>query len=210
MDLSNGRVCSDPARQCQCTPHCTPTPQFVAGVTHELTNPPHELERPKRPIMVAKRVLFSRLLFCLLLSPRHSALVSLRGRSGFPACPSFVNVTLVPFLVLGVRLSVPVESHHDRACQCPTSSIMMSPESQDLSRSTCHWLSVCSREYATVTCQCQFAALSTGWWMASSLQVKPRSLTIPLYRSCSSDEVGLSLLDAAANKSEWHIKHTTV
>ncbi len=43
---------------------------------------------------------------------------------------------------------------------------------------------------------------AVGWWMASSLQVKPRSFTIP---SCAEavDEVGLSHLDAA-NKSEWH------
>jgi hypothetical protein len=52
------------------------------------------------------RVLFSQL---LLLSPRHLFFVSLKGRSSFPACPSFVNVTLVPFLVLAVRCSA--ESH---------------------------------------------------------------------------------------------------
>ena len=38
----------DPARQ------CTPTPQSVAGVTHELTIPPQE--RQERPLMVAKMV----------------------------------------------------------------------------------------------------------------------------------------------------------
>lgn len=35
--------------------------------------------------------------------------MSFKGRSSFPACPSFVNVTLVPFLVLAVRCSA--ESH---------------------------------------------------------------------------------------------------
>ena len=55
------------------------------------------------------RVLFSQLLFCLQCSPRHLVLVSFKGRSSFPACPSFVNVTLVPFLVLAVRCSA--ESH---------------------------------------------------------------------------------------------------
>ncbi len=40
------------------------------------------------------------------------------------------------------------------------------------------------------------------WWMASSLQVKPRPLTIPRVQKLL-DEVGLSLLDAA-NRSERH------
>ena len=40
--------------------------------------------------------------------------------------------------------------------------------------------------------------------MASSLQVKSRSFTIPLYRRALLDEVGLSGLLDAANKREWH------
>jgi hypothetical protein len=38
-----------------------------------------------------------------LPSPRYSAPVLFKGRPRFPACPSFVNVALVPFRVLGVR-----------------------------------------------------------------------------------------------------------
>ena len=51
-----------------------------------------------------------------LLSPRYSAPVPFKGRSRFPACPSFGNVALVPFLVLGARQSV--ESHRMSRSTC--------------------------------------------------------------------------------------------
>ena len=45
---------------------------------------------------------------------------------------------------------------------------------------------------------------AVGWWMASSLQVKPRSFTIPLYKSCLTRWGSASLMPLASNKSEWH------
>ena len=51
-----------------------------------------------------------------LPSPRYSAPVLFKGRPRFPASLSFVNVALVPFLVLGVRLSV--ESHRRSRSAC--------------------------------------------------------------------------------------------
>ena len=58
-----------------------------------------------------------------LLSPRYSAPVPFKGRPRFPASLSFVNVALVPFLVLGVRLSV--ESHRRSRSACSSTVLTL-------------------------------------------------------------------------------------
>lgn len=99
----------------------TPEPRPACGPTYSARGTP-ELEHDSvtcTPYKSSKTARWSSGTLKLavgLPSPRYSAPVLFKGRPRFPACPSFVNVALVPFRVLRVRLSV--ESHRMSRSAC--------------------------------------------------------------------------------------------
>jgi hypothetical protein len=86
----------------------TPEPRPACGPTYSARGTP-ELEHDSvtcTPYKSSKTARWSSGTLKLavgLPSPRYSAPVLFKGRPRFPACPSFVNVALVQFRVLGVR-----------------------------------------------------------------------------------------------------------
>ena len=86
----------------------TPEPRPACGPTYSARGTP-ELEHdsvtctPYKSSKTARWPSGTLKLAVGLPSPRYSAPVLFKGRPRFPACPSFVNVALVPFRVLGVR-----------------------------------------------------------------------------------------------------------
>ncbi len=64
----------------------------------------------------------------------------------------------------------------------PYFDVEVDPKSSKVSTTTGTWGMPVSFVWTQTGLHLSCSAV--GWWMASSLQVKPRSFTIPLYRSC--------------------------
>jgi hypothetical protein len=109
-------------RPCRCGPRKpTPEPRPACGPTYSARGTP-ELEHdsvtctPYKSSKTARWSSGTPQPAAGLLSPRYSARMPFIGRSRFPACPSFVNLALVPFRVLRVRQSA--ESHRRSRSTC--------------------------------------------------------------------------------------------